>query len=81
MNVPDLIGFLSARGGPWPVVRMDYDSSSHVIYIGIAPRDSATSASAWKIFSLTYSGDNVVIIQSSKEDQVWDNRATTVTYG
>lgn len=80
MNVPDLTAFTAYRGGPWPVTRFEYDGSNHVTHIGVAPRGSLTSASVWKIFRLTYSVDNVTLIESSLEDQVWDDRLTSVTY-
>ncbi len=79
MNVHDLIFFLIKQGGPFPVTRLAYTSISaadYVEYVGIAVRGSATSASVWQIFRLTYSGTNVVAIETSLKDQIWDDRAS-----
>ena len=74
MTIPDVFAYMARFGGQYPVLRQDPDSLNRVIYIGVAPRGSASSASAWKIFFLTYTGENLTLVQSSLEDQIWDNR-------
>lgn len=80
MNVHDLAFFLIKRGGPWDVTRLAYVSAGKVEYIGVAPRGSATSAALWQVFRLTYSGNDVVAIESSLKEQIWDNRVS-LAYG
>ena len=79
MNVQDVLNWLDRRGGAYDVTRMDYDGSNRVIYIGVAPRGSATSASVWQVFRLTYTGNNVTLIDTALQEQIWDDRAT-LTY-
>ena len=81
MNVSDVVAFIATRGGPWDVMRFaPLTGTEQVEYIGIAPRSSATSAAAWQVFKLTYSGTFVELIQSSLRAQIWDNRAS-LTFG
>lgn len=64
----------------YPQVLYDYDGTGKLIYVGIGSRGALTSDANWMIWKLTYSGDNVVSQKSSLPQQIWDNRATSVTY-
>jgi len=82
MNAADIAQVKLYFGKRYPQSRFDYDGSSNCIYIAIAPRGSASSETAWLIFKLTYNGSNLVTqVQTSPENSVWDDRATTVVYG
>lgn len=63
-----------------PIRRMAYDSDGNVQYIGYAMKGSASSDSAWRIFKLFYDSGNYSYELSSDINQIWDNRATSVTY-
>lgn len=79
MNVHDLIFFLIKQGGPYYVTRLAYttiSSTNYVEYIGISPRGSATSTAIWQVFKLTYTATDVVLIQTSLKEQIWDDRAS-----
>lgn len=83
MNVQDLLNYIIKKGGPYDVTRLAYTTISaktYAEYIGIAPRSSATSAAVWQVFKLTYSGTDVVLVETSLKEQVWDNRAS-LAYG
>ena len=76
MNVTDYI-----TGKQWfgtfPQTRIDYDSNSNPIYIGLAARGKASSDADWVIIKFTLdANNNVTLIQVSSNNQIWDNRAT-----
>lgn len=79
----DQEGILAAKPRP-QAVRLAYDGSDNLEYVGFAAIGSATSSSVWQIFKLTYSSGNLVSItwagSNEKYDNVWDNR-TSLTYG
>lgn len=61
--------------------KVSYDGSGNVEYVGYAPQGSATSAAKWRIAKLAYDGSSRYTgMTLSAADQVWDDRATTVTY-
>ena len=77
MNVPYFIHFLIKQGGAHQVTRFAYNGAGLVEYVGIAPRGSATSAAVWFIYRMTYSGNNVTVIETTpNDDQVYDDRAS-----
>lgn len=87
MNASELIIVQQAQSGYWkntkgfPQSRYDYDAGNLLIYSGIAPQGAATSDAKWLIQKYTYDGaNNLTSIKTSKENVVWDNRATSVTY-
>ena len=52
-------------------------------YFGWAKPNIATSAASWKIMRITYTGNDFVLEYADGNflyDNVWDDRATTVTY-
>jgi hypothetical protein len=59
-----------------PEERYDYDASSNMIYYGIGPNASPTSAPNWHINKMTYDGSNRIIRTQTLFNQIWDNRAT-----
>ena len=60
--------------------RYAYDSSNLLIYQGMAPQGKLSSEAYWFVEKLTYDvNNNVVLIQGSPEDSIWDDRAT-LTY-
>ena len=65
-------------------MRAAYDGSGNLQYIGYAAPGTATSAAAWQIRKLTYSGGDVTQVDfaGSVNDytKVWDDR-TTYAYG
>ena len=77
----------SAGTSPWlttmptsdRITEIDYVMGASPIYIGLAAAGTATSAAAWQIKKLTYSGTDVVSILyaggSIAFTAIWDNRA------
>ena len=66
-------------GGAY-TLKISYDASDNIEYIGIAKPGSATSAAVWQIKKLTYSTDQITDLQwatgSDNFKHVWDNRAS-----
>lgn len=65
--------------------RIDYDASNNPIYIGRAFKASVASSNAsWQIQKLTWVSGNCTNVERADGndlfDNIWDNRATTVTY-
>ena len=54
-------------------VRIEY-SGSNPEYIGVGPKGLAASSAGWLLKKLTYTGDNVTLVQIAYDS--WDNRAT-----
>ena len=79
MNPVDYMIFKKSGFGDFYQRLMDYDGNDNLIYVGIAPRSAATSATVWKIWKLAYSGTNLTSVKSSLEGSAWDSR-TTITY-
>ena len=69
-------------GKGYPCVNYVYDADGNEIYIGIAPRGSATSDPSWKVLFLTYvdtsTGKQVETVRSSPDNSVFDNYATLI---
>ena len=71
---------------PKPIQKILYDddiSGNSKEYFGWAAINTATSAASWKIMRITYVGNDFTIEYAdgnSLQDNIWDNRATTVTY-
>jgi len=69
-----------------PIQKILYDDDKSVNnkeYIGWAVINSATSASVWKIMRISYIGNDFTIEWADGNalyDNIFDNRATTVTY-
>jgi YD repeat-containing protein len=60
-------------------VRMEYDISQNLIYLGRARISSATSGAVWQIRKFTYDVNNnpTAILWADgnkKYDNIWDNR-------
>lgn len=55
-------------------VRVEYDSSSNAIYVGVAPKGLATFSDGWLLKEITYSGSDPTIIKIAYGN--WDNRAS-----
>lgn len=59
---------------------LDYNGGNAPVYVGEAAPGSATSAAAWKIKRLSYSGDNLTAVEwadgDTQYDNIWDNRAS-----
>ena len=64
--------------------RMDYNASNLPLYIGWAVPGTAASAASWQITRMTYSGNNVTLIEFADSDtnfdNIWDSR-TSLNYG
>lgn len=60
-------------------IKMEY-SGENPVYVGEAAPGSATSAEAWRIRKLTYSGANLTDVEWADGDtdfnNIWDNRAS-----
>jgi len=68
---------------PKPIQKILYDDATTVEYFGWAAVGTATSAASWKIMRISYTGNDFVIEWaegSASYTNIWDNRATTVTY-
>ena len=63
----------------FPIVLRDYDGSNNMIYIGIAPRGSVSSDSAWLIRKFIYTGSNLTSETTSPPNSIYDDRAS-LTY-
>lgn len=65
---------------PALIQRMDYNASNLPIYIGLAIPTSLSSAAVWQIRRLTYTGNNVTLIEFADGDtefnNIWDNRVS-----
>jgi hypothetical protein len=62
---------------PLLTTKIDYVGGSNPIYIGYAPRGSATSAAVWTVSKLTYDGNgNPTDIKWAPEGAVYDDRAS-----
>lgn len=61
-------------------LRLAYDASDNVEYVGIAEPGTATSAAAWQIKKLTYTDGAVTAVDfadgTNAYIKVWDDRAT-----
>ena len=68
---------------PVLTLRMAYDGSNQMIYVGEALPGSLSSEAFWRIRKLTYDGSNNTVVQwadgDGKFDNIWDNRAS-LTY-
>ena len=71
---------------PKPIQKILYDDDKTVNnkeYFGWAAINTATSAASWKIMRITYVGNDFTIEWADGNalyDNIWNNRATTVTY-
>ena len=65
---------------PALIQRTDYNASNLPIYIGLAVPTSLASAAVWQIRKLTYTGNNVTLIEfadgNTEMDNIWDNRVS-----
>lgn len=69
-----------AGGGKRRPVRKKLEySGGLLIYVASAPPGTATSAAAWLIMKLVYSGTDLVDVLWSEPDVVYDSRAS-LTY-
>ena len=69
-------------GATWtrdPVYTTLIDNAGTYTYIGEAVPGTATSAASWLISRITNASGSVYQ-SSGKFDQIWDNRATSVTF-
>lgn len=62
------------------IIRLDYDGSGNVIYIGIAWPRETTSEPVWQIRKFTYDGSGNVLSALYADgdkyfDNVWNDRA------
>lgn len=61
------------------IQRLDFDSASNLIYLGLATPGSAVSESKWQIKKYTWSSGNLVSVTLANGvdayNQVWDDRA------
>lgn len=61
--------------------KIAYDDSGNPIYYALAFQGSATSAAKWRIEKLAYDSNGQYTGSTfSQPNQVWDDRATSVTY-
>lgn len=90
MNLTELIAakvFQNRFGEPDSRLKLfrtkfDKDGGNNIIYIGFAPRLSATSDKAWVIVRFTYNiNDDPTDIEISTDNVAWDDRKTSVVYG
>ena len=77
-SVNDFLQFEIKSGGPSPKILIEADSQGQPLYIGKAPRGTATSAAKWQIVKWTISG-TLTTIETSLKNQIWDDRVS-VTY-
>lgn len=61
-------------------MRLDYDSSSNLIFLGKGKQGAVNGDASWRIQQFTWSGGNLVSITwadgDSEFDNVWNNRAS-----
>lgn len=72
-----------SAGADWvrdPVMTTLIDETGTYTYVGEALPGTLTSAAAWLICRITNASGSTYQ-SSGKFDQVWDNRATSVSYG
>jgi len=71
-----------SRAGTPTATRLDDTSTPTTTYIGKAQIGSATSAAVWQIASLNTSSGLIKTWADGDSlfNNVWDNRATTITY-
>ena len=66
------------------IYNYDYDGSNNLIYLGKAKSSSGNAEAKWAIARFTYTGTNMITKRladgNSLQDNVWDDRATTVVY-
>ena len=66
------------------IYNYDYDGSNNLIYLGKARPDSGNAEAKWMIAKFTYTGTNMITKRLADgnilQDNVWDDRATTVVY-
>lgn len=55
-------------------LRMDYDGSGNLIYVGTGTRSLAASDTGWAINKFTWTGGNLTLKQTAYD--AWDNRAS-----
>lgn len=74
-------GNLLVISGP-SAVRLDDYSTTNVIYVGKALVGSTTSAAKWQIKKIDQTTGLVITFADgdANYDNIWDNRATTITY-
>lgn len=71
LNRSALIGLNSY----WKQKRFAYDGSGNIEYIGFHDKHSAeTSDKRWVVWKLTYTGDDITLIEGPLTD-IWDNHA------
>jgi len=65
----------------FPNGKTSYNADQQPEYLGGAKRGSLTSQPAWRIVKFSYDENGLMTgWVTSAPDQIWDNRATTVTY-
>ena len=62
------------------IIRLDYDGSGNLLYLGIAHPNQITTEAVWQIRKFAYDGSgnllSMLYANGAKHfDQVWDNRA------
>jgi len=67
-------------------VRLDYDGSNNLIYVGLASPSSSNDNSSWRICKLYYNTNNDIsglryADGNTNFDNVWSNRTTLSYYG
>jgi len=66
------------------IYNYDYDGSNNLIYLGKARPDSGNAEAKWMLAKFTYTGTNMITKRLADgnilQDNVWDDRATTVVY-
>lgn len=66
---------------PNSIAKWETDALGNIIYYGIAARGTLDSQPGWLIQKFTIVPDpGVSYYKLSLPNQIWDNRATTVTY-
>lgn len=77
MNTIDVINIRLNHGTTEKALWQDlYEySGDNLIYHGMAPRGTSTAESKWIIERFSYSGTQVIAIQTAPANSVWNDRA------
>lgn len=58
------------------VMKIEYDANGDVLYRGIAQLNAPDSAAAWLIFKYTNGAEGPTVLEMSRPNQIWDDRAS-----
>ena len=69
-------GMIESGSDQYKII-IDETTTEDVIYIGKAPRGTATSATTWEVMKIDSTGATSIFTWA---DGAWDNRATSLVY-